>query len=96
MNRREIAEALAMLGEKRGIVTLLDMFRGSSEDDYDRHEAGNRLNALVGRSIYRGTFEPGSVAKGNFDEAARQFDAWWAKVKSSIHYDVDRRAWVTD
>ncbi len=97
MNRREVAEALVTLGERRGIEVLLDLFRSiaPARPTYDRHAAGERLNDVVGRRIYRGTSGPGGESDGNYEEALAQFDAWWAEVRDTIRYDPDRRAWVT-
>ena len=97
MNRGQVAGALATLGEKRGIEVLLELFRStrSPERSYDRHEAGERLNDIAGRRIYRGSYSPGGASDGNFEEASAQFDAWWAEVKDSIHFDAARGTWVT-
>ena len=77
----------------------LDIFRKppDSFDRYQRHGAGNKLNDISGRGIYRGDFQPGDRnPKGNFAEALVEFEAWWAKVKDKIRYDDARRAWVSD
>lgn len=94
--------ALASLGRREGIETLLKVMDGGSggglggHDDYPRRDAGDALNRIVGRRIYTGTFEPGGVSRGNPDEAAKQFRAWWDGVKGKIRFDETRRAWVVD
>jgi hypothetical protein len=96
MNRGTVALALETLGEKRGIEELLGVFRSTDTESrhYDRHAAGERLNRISGQRFYRGSSGPDGT-DGNFDEAARQFDAWWTGVKGSIRYDEERRTWVT-
>jgi hypothetical protein len=97
MNRRGVAEALVTLGEKQGIEVLLDIFRAPADGprSYDRHAAGEKLNEVVGRGVYRGNYGPGGATTGNFDEAAQAFDRWWSEVKDEIRYDDHRQAWVT-
>jgi hypothetical protein len=53
---------------------------------------------VVGRTVYRGSFgqgeDPTVGNSGNFDEAAKEFEAWWAANKDTLRYDEQRRAWV--
>ena len=98
---QKVGGALAALGRKEGIETLIAVMEGKfagvrPSDDYPRHEAGETLNRIVGRRIYSGSHEPGGGIRGNADEAATQFGAWWNGVKDKIRFDETRRAWVVD
>jgi hypothetical protein len=105
MSRRRIASAVTSLGDKRGVEALLVYFRDPPHDyggrgDWDQHAAGEDLNRVVGRTVYRGRFgqgeDPTVGNTGNFEEAAREFDAWWAASKDRLRFDGARRAWVVD
>lgn len=104
-NRRRIASAVIDLGDRRGIAALLDFFRAPPRDrfpdSYERHAAGEDLNRVVGRTVYKGSYRPRdnspwSTAEGNFEEATKEFDAWWAASKDKLRYDAERRAWLVD
>jgi hypothetical protein len=98
----KVGTALASLGRKEGIDLLIGVMEGRSgggmghHDDYERHSAGEALNRIAGRRVYTGSYEPGGALRGNADEAAKQFRAWWDEVKDKIRFDETRRAWIVD
>jgi hypothetical protein len=103
MNKRRLASAVTDLGDKRGIAALIDFFRFPDQDrrffdEYERHVAGEDLNRVVGRTVYRGSYtsrgnSPRATAEGNYEEAAREFATWWDGAKATLRYDPESRAW---
>lgn len=96
--RQQIGKGLVALGEKAGIEALIEFFSaktGDESQDYYRHEAGETLNRVVGEVWYQGTIDFGARApRGNFEEAAAKFRAWWLKVAPTIRWDPKKFKWV--
>jgi len=93
--RRGIGTGLSMLGSKKGIPILLDVFETSGRrSKWPRHGAGQTLNTIVGRRIYLGSLGDGSMdAGGNFVEAQRQFREWWKKHEATLKFDRSTGRW---
>ena len=98
--RPQVGDALARLGEKRGIEVLVEVLGAAAvaaeHDRYPGHFAGEALNRIAGERFYKGDFR-GSPPRpqGNFEEAARLARGWWGRVRDTIAYDPERRVWVT-
>ena len=96
--RYGVAKALLSLHAKTGLEALIERFSVKSERehlDYDRHEAGELLNAVVGEVWYQGSIDFATrKARGNFEEAAAKFRAWWLKVENTIRWDPKKFKWT--
>ncbi len=93
--RWQVAVAVVVLRDKAGIPALLDIFsaEGDRHRSYERHNAGEALNRVLGERVYVGSFEPGE-SNGNFEEASVRFASWWDKAKDRIRYDEKAGRWV--
>lgn len=90
-----VAIALCRLGDRDAIDVLLQAFRGDTQvvNDVWRFRAGEALNWIVGRSVFRGSE---SASKGNFLSASQELASWWDKQKDMGRFDKTRRTWVWD
>ncbi len=75
--RARLAASLAALGDHEGVRQLVESAHAWRNPSAQRI-AGEALNVVVGRRVLR--VEPGpeqGPPRGNFDEAAAEFQQWW-------------------
>lgn len=95
--QRSVATGLVLLGAKKGIPLLIELFaEGGDRDGWERHTAGETLNDVVGQRAYKGTFGGSAMtATGNFDEAVAWFRDWWKDHEDEIVFDREKGRWVS-
>ena len=93
--RRAVASALTRVGDESGIPLLIDFFAHTSGmEAWERHKAGEALNAIVGERIYLGTSGgPGSRPSGNYSEAVLRFRKWYAENEGRLEFDASTGRW---
>ncbi len=109
--RRQVAEAAAILGERLGMARLVSVLSEEPAPDepgaeWARHRAALALNRLTGQSLY----DPLSVAglprtlpgwrrnrlrPGDIGAAAKRYAAWWSENADSLEYVAVSRTWRT-